>query len=370
MEFESNGESALGRMSEVPFDAIVTDMRMPGMDGAELLQHVRERHPGTVRIILSGQSDQESVFRAIGPAHQYLSKPTSSEELKSAIIRAFTLRDHLANPAVLDLVGEVEYLPVLSGNGARLVDMLQNPDTSLEEIAGVISQDVGLTAKVLQLANSPYFGLSNPVSDPAHAVAMLGLTQLRPLVLSACLYSEFKTSDLKGCSVDAIMDRSLAVGGIAKKISAQESSDAEVIDQSMVAGMLHDVGKILLIDREPDRYSQAVSRAEEKSVPVWTVEQEIFGATHAEIGAYLLSLWGFPAPVVEAVAFHHQPHLANLDQFAPLVAVHVASVWAAEAMPNEFGSRSTIDESFLSATGVLEKLDSWASVAGVTAGVS
>ena len=219
-------------------------------------------------------------------------------------------------------------------------------EAGIGEIGEAISRDMALTTKVLQLANSPLFSTQNQISDPKHAVALLGLGHIRPLVLSASLYSQFSVSDSQEFSIEELMDHSVTIGGLAKKVATAEAASAELIDQSMVAGMLYEIGKILLIDQIPDQYREALKVAREQGISQWEAEKEIIGASHSEIGAYLLAMWGLPAPVVEAVAFCHHPQQAEIDKFAPLVAVHVATSVRAKKDTHE-ATQAHLDLEFL-----------------------
>jgi putative nucleotidyltransferase with HDIG domain len=325
MEFVDGGEAALAYMSEHPIDVIVSDMRMPGMDGATLLKEVATRHPGAVRIALSGQSDQETLMKVAGIAHQYLSKPCDTDTLKSTVQRALTLRQHFGDESLKSLVAGMNSIPSLPTNYQEIMRELKAPEPSLAAIGEIITRDVAMTAKVLQLVNSAFFGIARRVTCPEQAVKLLGLQTVNGLVLSAGVFSQFDSEQLTPFSVDGLIEHSLQVASEAKRIASRESGDTAVVNDAFVAGVLHDVGKLVLAANYPERYSQAISAAQEWNQPLSLIEREMFGAGHADVGGYLLELWGLPTALIEAVAFHHDPGKSQAIGFTALTAVHVAN---------------------------------------------
>lgn len=168
MTFIGGGEEALETLARQPYDAIITDMRMPRMDGAQLLEKVKELYPQIVRIVLSGQANRETILRSAGPAHQYVSKPCDPQELKLRLAQAFAMRDLLQNSAVQALVSGLKSLPSLPGLYYEIQAELRSEDASLKKIAEIVSRDVGMTAKILQLANSAFMGARYNISSPTH----------------------------------------------------------------------------------------------------------------------------------------------------------------------------------------------------------
>jgi len=355
MHFVESGAKALEYMAREPVEVIVSDMKMPGMDGAQLLGEVIKRHPHTIRLVLSGHADREAVLRLVGPAHQYLSKPCNADELRAAIARALALRDLLSNDQLKDLASRVHSLPSLPALHQQLTVELSKEEPSLERVAQIISRDIGMTTKILQLVNSAFFGLPEPVASPLEAVFFLGLATIRSLVLSLHVFSHFDAASIQGFSAEHLAQHSWRTGMAAKKIAEMEHCDPKVDDQCFLAGLLHDVGQLILASGLPERYEPVLRAARQSGRPVWEVEREVFGATHAELGAYLLGLWGLPNPVVEAVALHHRPADCATRGFSPAIAVHVADVLVHDT--EEAGY--VIDRTVLAALGLEERLSQW-----------
>ena len=294
INFIEGGKKALEFMATNPVDVIVTDMMMPGLDGAELLTEVMKRHPAVIRIVLSGHTDREAILRLVGPAHQYLGKPCNTDELRSAIARAFTTRDLLANEQLKQLATSTKSLPALPTLYLQLMEELKKEDSSVERISEIISKDLGMTSKILQLVNSAFFGLPQRVADIQEAVVYLGIATIRALVLSIQVFTQFDEKKIKGFSIEALSDHCWMTGSLARTIAKLEHCDVKVEDQCFLAGLLHDIGQLVLAAGMPDEYARVLetARAHEKSI--WEIELAQFNATHAEVGGYLLGLWGLP----------------------------------------------------------------------------
>ncbi len=324
MAFCESGVEALDLLEEQAFDVIVSDMRMPGMDGAEFLSHVRDRHPGTIRVVLSGHSQQEMTLRSIGPAHQYLSKPCDSEYLKTSIQSVIRLQSLISSETIKDLVESIDTLPTLPSIYVELVELLAEPEASVEQAARLIAQDMAMSAKILQLVHSSFFGMPVKVNDVKQAVVLLGTEVLKPLVLSTATFSQYEGVELGDFSLERISSHGIEVGMLARRIAEAENASAETIGQSFLAGVLHDLGKLVLAQYDPNGYREIWQQSEISPTARADLEREKYGASHAEIGSYLLGLWGLPYEVIEAVTCHHEPLKCETTGFCSASAVYAA----------------------------------------------
>lgn len=360
MEFAQSGEEALRTLSGQPFDVVVSDLRMPGMDGAALLAEVRRRHPQIMRIILSDRSGQETILKTAGLSHQCIAKPCEAEKLKQTIRRACALRDLLASRSLQQLVSQMESLPSLPTLYAEMCEELQSPSSSVKRLGEIVARDLGMTAKILQLVNSAFFGLRRHLSNPIDAVSFLGSETVMSLALSVHVFSQFNQAHLPNFSLETLWHHSMATGTLAKRIATSERASAKSAGDTFTAGLLHDVGKVILATTLPDWYKQAISVAEKEKITIAKAEREIFGATHAEVGAYLLGLWGLPDEVLEAVAFHHDPTRFPTQGFSTLTAVHVANVLEHEShAAQQKAETSAFDHQYLSQLGLTQRLQVW-----------
>jgi putative nucleotidyltransferase with HDIG domain len=359
----AGGVEALDILAESgpTFHVVVTDVRMPGMDGITLLKRVREDYPHLVRVVLSGHVDRTMALRTVGLAHQFISKPSSPEILQTTLEQAFNLRNLLSSRRLMQLVGQMNSLPSVPTMFQALLEEIQLPEANLQKIGEIISQDIGMTAKILQLVNSAFFGLRRRVSNPTQAVSLLGLDTVKALVLSAHVFSQFQGASLGAVSQEELQRHSLLVATLAKRIARYETSNNKLLtDYAFTAGLLHDTGRLVLAANLPDDYDHALRLVEQNGISLLEAEQTVFDATHAEVGAYLLGIWGLPDQVVEAVAYHHKPACYKCTGFCPLIAVHSANALFREHYPGETPQTlPEIDEEFLKSHKLQGRLPHW-----------
>jgi HD-like signal output (HDOD) protein len=360
MEFVESGAKALERMALSPFDVVVSDMRMPGMNGADLLGQVMQLYPKTVRLILSGHADKELIFKCVGSAHQFLSKPCDSEALKATVRGASGNNDALQNDALKRLVAQMSRLPGIPSLYSDIMKALRDPEVSLEIVGGIIAKDIAMTAQILKLVNSAFFGLRRQVSSPGEAVNYLGLDTIRSLVLSINVFSQYESTKIDRFSYGALWTHCLDAGAAAKAIAQLENADRNCADESFVAGLLHDAGKLVLAANYADQYATMLQLMQREGLEQGQAEAHIFGANHADVGGYLFGLWGLPVRVVEAIALHHRPGCALEKTFSPLTAVHVANGFVHypgdAPMPMAEGR---LDAAYLKALGLETRVTAW-----------
>jgi putative nucleotidyltransferase with HDIG domain len=371
MEFAGDARQALGLLAKRPFDIVVSDMRMPGMDGAELLHIVMQQYPDTVRIILSGQAERENALRSIGPTHQYLSKPCDESTLKATLAKALTIRQWMAAPTIQHLVSSVTSLPSLPAIYQELLNELQSPEPSIQRVGDIVASDVGMTAKIMQLVNSSYFALRQRVSTPTQAVVILGVEVLRALVLSLNVFSEYEDVAIPGFDIAGLFQHSLIVGKWAKVLAKQVGASAAIMNEALVAGMLHDVGKLVLAGNLPEQFQKALMLSRAERLELGAAELEVLGCSHAEVGAYLLGLWGLSDPIIEAVAFHHSPARCSDRGFNPLAAVHLANYFFHECQQADASAGPRLlHREYLDQLGIVDHSSITLSCIGIISSVS
>ncbi|NLW46702.1 MAG: HDOD domain-containing protein [Firmicutes bacterium] len=326
MQFVQDETSIWGRLESQDYDVIVLNLRTPEVNGIELFERVKEHYPQLVRVMIAGPSDQEIVLRAIRFNHHIIAEPFNPHSLMSLINRSCQLRDILRDEKLKQSIARISNLPSLPSLYQQIISELQSPRVSVKRVADLIAQDVTMTAKILQLVNSAFFSLPQKIINPHQAVVLLGIDIIKGLVLHVHIFSSFKVdSQIKNFSIEALSKHSLLVAKLAREIVLAETSVRSMEDDALVAGLLHDIGKLALL-RDPDRYNQVMAHCQSRKCNHYQGEYEVLGASHAEMGAYLLDLWGIPEPVVQAIAFHHNPSKAMETNFSVLTAVHAANV--------------------------------------------
>jgi HD-like signal output (HDOD) protein len=310
MVFAVGPEAALAEVASGVFDVVVSDMRMPKMDGATLLTKIKQLQPQAVRMILTGQTEQEAVLKSVFIAHMFLSKPCEPSVLKRVVERACSLNEVLNNEDLKAAVGKVEMLPAAPKTYVALNQALLRPNCSAADVARVIERDVGLCAKILQLVNSAFFGLPRKISSLGEAVSYMGTATIKNLTMALEAFSSSATSNgLTPAKIASLQRHSLLAGQIARRIEIPDKSRAE---EAFLAGVLHEVGQLVQVD-ERAMADRCI-----------TVDRPI-------LGAYLLGLWGLPHPITEAVAYHREPRMLPHDAPELVEAVHIAHSLAAEA---------------------------------------
>lgn len=361
MSFIDSGLKALGMMENHSFDVVVSDMRMPGMNGAQLLKEVMDKYPKTIRFILSGHADQEMIIDSLGSTHQYLTKPCSPQSLKAAILRVTTTESSWDNEPLKKLVTRMDRLPSFPSVYGKMVEAIESPDVDLEKVGAIIAQDLGMTSKILKLVNSAFFGLPRQISSPTEAICYLGLDAVKSLVLVAGVFSQYEESKMGDFSMPKLWTHSLKTAAASKAIAITHHS--ELGQEGFTAGMLHDAGKLVMASSLPDSYNE-VLRTHSKSNPDWrSSEREVFGVDHGSVGGYLFGLWGLPVSVVDAIALHHQPCQSAQLEFSPLTCVHIANAMVRTIEEDELGEVETIlDMEYLDRLNMGDRISEWKQV--------
>jgi putative nucleotidyltransferase with HDIG domain len=352
MEFVSSGDAALESLAKNPADVIVSDMRMPGMDGWELLAEVKRLYPQTVRLVLSGHADPGAIMRLVGSAHQYIAKPGETATLKAAIAQTQLLRRLLSTDRLVALAGSVGTLPSCPSAFEEISSCLRKPNASVADAARIIRCDVAMTANLMKLVNSAFFGSRREITSVDRAVAYLGLDTVAALALGHSLFQSGSSSERGGVNLEELWRHSLQTATAARAIALVEKLPPARVDEAFLAGMLHDVGRVVYATRSTPKTGEPAGSNEDSA--------DEMNLRHAEVGAYLLGLWGFPSHIVAAVALHHAPSLRADTGFDLTVLLHIADRLAhAEAErslgPLELG----IDPGLLEGLGLLNHLPEW-----------
>jgi len=359
-----DADAALGVLETGPVDVVIADMHLDAMTGATLLGAVQQRYPDVARIIMSGRVDAREVLRAVPFAHQFLSKPVDTDALNWTLRRSCALRRLLTNEAIRAAVGASNEMPAAPATYLRLKRLLRDPNVALSEVSSVVERDVGISARILQLVSSAFFGMSRRTKSVHAAVSHLGVETMRSLVLALEIVRMFREgSAVKGFSIEALQRRSFVAAKLARGFA--ESKDA---DDAFLAGMLHGIGQLVIAERIPARYEEVLARARAERRTLQDMERALLGATHAEVAAYLLGLWGLPQPVVEAVMHHEEPWRLDGTRLGIAGAVYLGSVLADRSeAPLCSGTLAVppghLNADYLKSVGLLESLPMLRSIA-------
>jgi putative nucleotidyltransferase with HDIG domain len=353
-EFVTSGAAALEAMARSRFDVIVTDMCMPEMSGSQLLERVSAQYPQTLRFILSGQCDRDATLRIVNSAHQFLAKPCDLGELCQRLTNSLALRDIVENPRLKQVLLQVNSLPTMPAVYCDLLATLESPHASAQLLAEIIQRDMALTSKMLQMVNSAFFGLGHHVANPAYAITLLGTEVVKSLVLSFDIFSQLNNHQLHPDLGENLMSHSIMVSRMSQRAAQLGGADAAMIDDSFTAGLLHDIGELILASELNAEYTEIAKLAATENISSLSAEFKVLGCSHAEIGAYLLATWGLPIHIVEAVAWHHLPSASPVSQPFPLLAVHIAECVSTGLRPNMQDDLG-IDHTFIERCGLEDR---------------
>ncbi len=341
LDFAHSGDHAMDMLAQKDYDIVISDMRMPGMHGVELLERIKENFPEVLRIVVSGHADMELVLESTRVAHQFIAKPVDSDVLLGKIERSLALRMLLRDKKMRELAASVGKMPTLPGIYEELVACIREDRVSLSEIGNIVAKDPAMSAKMLQMVNSAFFGLAREVLSPADAASILGIDTIKQLVLVIKVFESFKDKKVDGSLISGYLDKSQRIALLAKKIAMREGLSKGQCDSAQLAGSMIYLGNLIVAGHFPEEFDQvnglavdlpAGDRANE-------LEEFVLGCRFNLLGAYLLGIWSLPDQVTEAVAFYTQPSESKSREFSPLTAVHVA-----EVLVNQIDKNGEVDE--------------------------
>ncbi|MCF7765328.1 MAG: HDOD domain-containing protein [Verrucomicrobia bacterium] len=363
--FAANAAEALERMASEQFDVTVSDLQLPGSDGIEFLKIVRERHPFTARIIYSSEAQLRLMPNAAEVADRCLIYPCSVEILIATISDVVANGPRLSTVDILERISKMEQIPSLPKLYRELMTQLQSLDAHVDDVSRTISEDIGMTTQILKLVNSAYFGLPQATSNVRDVIGFLGTETIKYLVLAIGIFRQFEPGRLCGFPLEELWTHSTRTALAAKLIAKSERAGRITIEHATTAGLLHDVGQIVLAVNYPEECREIRRRAQAKHVERRIEERAAFGFDHAEVGGCILGLWGLPAPLVEAVAFHHAPNESETGGFTPLTAVHAANVLVQNAGASHTGSAlPEIDHAYLKRIDRASAFEKWREALG------
>lgn len=352
-------QEGLQLLSQHPRDALLTDLPSTPETRA-FLKTLAARFPKVVRLRAYGPSEAANRLASDSSIHQYVPAGCGDDLLLSAIQRARLLNGWFTDPAIQPLFSRLDKLPSVPSVYLRLLEALRSPETSTDQLGNIIAQDPATTAKILQLVNSAFFGLGHNIVSPGEAVSYLGIERVRSLVLLVHTFSNYEQEEAVPIKTEALSRHSLLTANLARALAREESQDAKTTEMCFTSGVLHDLGKLILAVNQPESYTKAIALAKERSMTLHAAEIEIFGASHAEIGACVLGIWGLPPEIIEAIAFHHQPNNHFWDAFGPVTAVHAADALIHEFRPDPLaGAQAALDLDYLHRLNVHERVPDW-----------
>lgn len=363
--FTSSASEATAALAEGLIDAVIAPVELPDTSGTAFFERVALGHPKVARIVRQGAEERKSAGKPKGLPPCYLEHKHDASGLLAVLRRAFQLERWMQGEQAKALLLRMENLPAVPSLYARVLAELRSEDPSIEAVGKLVAKDPALTAKMLQLVNSPHFALGRPVSDAVEAVTFLGAERTKALILMASLSLHGTMTPCEGFSQDQFWQHSLSVGTLARNITKAQTKDASLADQAFTAGLLHDIGKLLFAANLPREYGPVITTALNEGLAVHEVEVQAFGISHAHLGASLLGTWGLAMPVLEAIAYHHTPAESYDSSFTLLAAVHAANVFDHEKKASDGTAvMPQLCADYVARLHLLEQANQWREVCG------
>jgi HD-like signal output (HDOD) protein len=348
------------------FDGLVLDLRLLVSLGADLVEEATRRSPKLLCFLRYGENDREAIKHGVGTNMHYVSRECDAETFAATVRRAERLQLWTADPHIKQVSAQLRKLPVLPSLYEKAVTELQSATGSLDVVGELIAKDPIMTARMLQSVNSAYFALPRQIGTAGEAVMYLGAERTKSLLLLVGVLGQFDASKCGGFSLDSFWSHGMGVAALARALTMEETKNAKLADLAFTAGLMHDLGKLLLAANLTEQYATVPVIAKQRKLATCDAERDIFGASHAELGAYLLVNWGLPLAILEAVAWHHRPHLSNEREFSPLTAVHVADALENErACGSESANPSPVSRVYLKLLEMEGRMNRWREVAGL-----
>ncbi len=341
-QWVEQGSPTVTALQHGTFYAVVLDAS--AAKDASLLAAIEKQNHSAVRIVLGDSADRSEVARWSAAGASPLPQTTDGAGLAATVSRLARVQEWMTDAGMKKLLAQCRKLPALPKLYSQVTAELSQPDGSIEVVAQCIAQDPVMTAKLLQVVNSAFFGLGREVAEPTEAVIFLGAERTRSLILLAGVFTQFENVKCAGFSAGQVWNHSLQVGALARTVAMAETKNVKTAEAAFTAGLVHDMGKLILAANVPMMCVSIEQLQSGKNLPLREAELQVLGTTHAELAACLLGTWGLPLPVLEAVAWHHTPTRSGDAGFSLLTAVHVANVFAYEmaggtskgALPEEF----------------------------------
>lgn len=324
------GAQALEMLEAEKFDLVISDMRMPNMDGYDLLNRVKEMYPSILRVILSGYTDEKIVIKALqnNIAKLYLYKPWNNEQLITIVKNLFDTEDILLEKRLLEIVNNYGELPTIKKSFQAIIHLIEQ-DAEFDEITREIEKDLSISSKLLHIVNSAFYGIRT--GSIKQAAVYIGMKNIRNIVLSTSIIDSLE----KNKKMEKIIDDQWAFAFLTNKILAfiyEKLLRKQLPDDSIAAGLMHNLGVIFLLNAYKDEYGALIEKSINTGIDLLTLENEKYGTTHEAIGGYLLSWWELPFPIVESAIYHHDPSDGRILNKELVAAVHLSLTTASRML--------------------------------------
>lgn len=331
-----SGMEALKILENQEINLIISDMRMPNMNGYELLSEVKKRFPHIIRIILSGFAEERIVFDSLQKniAKLYILKPWENSSLIDTIDKVFQIENVLNhNNNVLKLIKSAEELPTIKKSYQKIIEEIER-NVEIYRIVDAIEYDSSIASKLLHIINSSYYSVKT--GSIKRAVAYLGLDNVRNIVIASAFIDSLGFNSKDTEILEILWKQSFISNRIVSLIYS-EFLKKKTPETEMNAGLLSNIGMAFMIYHFRDEYKEVTDEVKVQGANIIEIENKCFGTNHQEIGGYLLKWWDIPLPIVEVALYHHNPFNEHIINRQIVFAAHIAEKYSWDALEYNYG---------------------------------
>ncbi len=356
--FAVGGNEAIELLESKSFDVVITDLEMPEFNGVKLLKYIKKKYPHIIRIVYSGEFTKEVIQRISPFAHRFIAKPCNTEKMLNSIDSTMFIHRVLDKKKIKKVLTNIGSVPSLPRIYTELINRVDDEEFSLKEAAQLISSDVGMSVNILKQIN--LLGVGEEIKSIEQAVTLLGLDSIKSIVLSNHIFTTFQPLYIPHFSQEQLIRHSMLAAVFAKEIAFIETGDRSIAESAFVVGVIHDFGTLIFANSFTKKYSSVMNRVHDDFRPVVEVERNLIGVSHAEVGSYLLALWGFPEPILRAVAFHENADTHAMGSEPLLTAIVAANYFAYRFEDDRVLSETQLEDShYFQRSNSLMRLPLW-----------
>jgi len=327
--FAHSQADALKIISENNITIVISDLRIPKFNSQEFLSILQDNFPKIFRVCLASDNEKIKAIRLTKSIHRSVKIPLDHADLLKTINDLAKLMVYDLDAQLVEKINGLGAIPILPDIYLRLEKELCRSTFSMNRIAEIIQADPLMVARILHIAHSSFYNIPSGVTNLLQAINFLGVNIVKTLVLYVKVFSLRDVSPETRSVLKEIKTHSIHVAKFSKAMMEKETNDKKMIELAYISGLIHDVGKIVLLQlndkQKHSSYAQNIHSSNSHEM-----EQKLFGVSHISVGSYILRLWGFQDEIIEAVARHHDSTILENKALSLKEIVFIANVFSYE----------------------------------------
>lgn len=340
-------------------DVIICDDEVADSKGLDVISSCSHERPGVLSFLRKSNSPTKEESIALSEKKVFVLPENLEEEgIYSHISRRVLLKSLSENLNLLSVIRKMKKMPTIPQLYHQITRELRKEDGSIEFVAGLISKEPSMATRILKAVNSPAYVLGYEITEVVHALLFLGKEATQAQILADSVFNSYPNQSVAGLNLQEVWKHSINVSAIARRISMSIDSNKKSAEIACTAGVVHDLGKVLMATNLPDHYQQAVNYAKEERVPLVQAEEKVFGTNHAQVAASLMGLWSIPFRILNSVAYHHNPTGTMKKPPTSAMALYIADGFENAKSKNVLGQN--IDENIIEDWGFTDQFEDWA----------